>query len=81
MVDYYEVILQLVDDKRQVWGDGTARPNDWAYPTTFWQPGLETIAAQQKIIFEAATSGQAAAAGCGSVQSATDQRLPNRGQG
>ncbi|HXV99188.1 MAG TPA: hypothetical protein VEC93_12265, partial [Anaerolineae bacterium] len=55
MVDDYEVILQLVDDKRQVWGDGTARPNDWAYPTTFWQPGLETIATQQKIIFEAAT--------------------------
>ncbi|NJN94824.1 MAG: hypothetical protein HC875_12365 [Anaerolineales bacterium] len=49
MTDEFEVILQLVDDSRRVWGDGTARPNDWAYPTSFWQPGLDTIAAQQII--------------------------------
>jgi hypothetical protein len=49
MVDEYEVLLQLVDDKRRVWGDGTARPNDWVYPTTFWRPDLDTIAAQQTI--------------------------------
>lgn len=49
MVDEYEVLLQLVDDQRRVWGDGTARPNDWAYPTTFWRPGLDTIAAQQTV--------------------------------
>jgi hypothetical protein len=55
MVDDYEVILQLVDDDRRVWGNGSARPNDWAYPTTFWRPDLETIAAQQKIIFQAGT--------------------------
>ncbi|MBI1876882.1 MAG: hypothetical protein HYR94_01365, partial [Chloroflexi bacterium] len=49
MSDDYEVVLQLVDDNRHVWGDGTARPNDWVYPTSFWRPGLDTIAAQQFI--------------------------------
>lgn len=49
MPDEFEVILQLVDDNRRVWGDGTARPNDWAYPTSFWRPGLDTVAAQQSI--------------------------------
>jgi hypothetical protein len=49
MTDELEVILHLVDDNRQVWGDGTARPNDWAYPTTFWRPGLDTVAVQQSI--------------------------------
>ncbi|MCK6628446.1 MAG: hypothetical protein L6R45_25135 [Anaerolineae bacterium] len=49
MPDEFEAILQLVDDSRRVWGDGTARPNDWAYPTPFWRPGLDTIAAQQVI--------------------------------
>ncbi len=55
MVDEYEVLLQLVDDNRRVWGDGTARPTDWVYPTTFWRPGLDTIAAQQIISFESDT--------------------------
>jgi hypothetical protein len=55
MVDDYEVVLHLVDDSRRVWGNGTARPNDWAYPTTFWQSGLETIAAQQKVVLETDT--------------------------
>ncbi|MFN8453833.1 MAG: hypothetical protein U0401_04045 [Anaerolineae bacterium] len=49
MADEYEVVLQLVDDSRRVWGDGTARPNDWVYPTSFWRPGLDIIAAQQHI--------------------------------
>ncbi len=51
MSDEYEVVLQLVDDSRRVWGDGAARPNDWVYPTTFWRPGLDTVAAQQQITF------------------------------
>lgn len=51
MPEEYEVVLQLVDDSRRVWGDGTARPNDWVYPTTFWRPGLDTIAAQQQVSF------------------------------
>jgi hypothetical protein len=45
----YEVLLQLVDDNHQVWGDGSARPNDWAYPTSFWQPGLDTVAVQHQV--------------------------------
>ncbi len=40
----YEVILQLVDDARRVWGDGSGRPNDWAYPTSFWRPHVDEIA-------------------------------------
>jgi hypothetical protein len=46
MSDEYEVIVQLVDDHRQVWGDGSGRPNDWAYPTTFWRPQLDEIASR-----------------------------------
>jgi hypothetical protein len=53
MLDDDEVILHLVDDSRRVRGDGTARPNDWAYPTTFWRPGLDTVAAQQIVKLEA----------------------------
>ncbi|MCL4296479.1 MAG: hypothetical protein KJ077_12160 [Anaerolineae bacterium] len=52
MRDDYEVILHLVDDSRRVVGDGTARPNDWVYPTTFWRPGLDMVAAQQHITLE-----------------------------
>ncbi|MBE7551873.1 MAG: hypothetical protein HS126_12460 [Anaerolineales bacterium] len=52
MRDDYEVILHLVDDSRRVVGDGTARPNDWVYPTTFWRPGLDTVAAQQPVTLE-----------------------------
>jgi hypothetical protein len=52
MPDDYEVILHLVDDSRRVVGNGTARPNDWVYPTTFWRPGLDTVAAQQPVKLE-----------------------------
>lgn len=52
MGEDYEVILHLVDDNRRVWGDGTARPNDWVYPTTFWQPSLDTVAARQVVKLE-----------------------------
>jgi hypothetical protein len=52
MTDEFEVLLQLVDDRHRMWGDGTARPNDWVYPTTFWRPGLDEVAGQQTITFE-----------------------------
>lgn len=42
----YEVLLRLVDDQRRVWATGDARPNDWAYPTSFWRPELDHIAAR-----------------------------------
>ena len=45
----YQVILQLVDDQRQVWGDGSGRPNDWVYPTSFWRPGLDQIASYHEV--------------------------------
>jgi len=45
MRDEYEIILQLVDDARQVYAAGVARPTDWVYPTTFWRPSLDDIAA------------------------------------
>ncbi|MBN1220938.1 MAG: hypothetical protein JXM69_18595 [Anaerolineae bacterium] len=53
ITDEYEVILHLVDDKHRVWGDGSGRPNDWVYPTTFWRPGLDEIAALQNVNIEA----------------------------
>ncbi len=55
MSDEYEVLLHLVDDQHRVWGNGDGRPNDWAYPTTFWRPGLDDIAAQYKVVIEAET--------------------------
>ena len=45
----YEVILHLVDDQRRSYGSGDARPNGWVYPTSFWRPGSDHIAAQQVI--------------------------------
>jgi hypothetical protein len=77
MSDDNEVVLQLVDDNHRVWGDGTARPNDWVYPTTFWQPGLDTIAVQQIVRLEP----QALAPGrywleVALYDPATGQRLP-----
>ena len=47
--DEYEVMLHLVDDQRRAWGNGDARPADWVYPTSFWRPGQDTIAAQQRV--------------------------------
>ncbi len=45
----YDILLQLVDDKRRVWGNGSGRPTDWVYPTTLWQPALDNIAAQHML--------------------------------
>ncbi len=55
MTDDYEVILQLVDDSRRSWGDGSGRPTGWVYPTSFWRPGLDEVATRQNIITEAET--------------------------
>jgi hypothetical protein len=55
MRDEYEVLLHLVDDNRRAWGNGDARPTDWVYPTTFWRPGLDTIAAQHLVTLQAET--------------------------
>jgi hypothetical protein len=49
----YDVLLRLVDDDRRVWGNGDGRPTDWVYPTTFWQPSLDQIAARQTITMDA----------------------------
>jgi len=46
------VLLYLVDDARRSWGNGDARPTDWVYPTTFWRPGVDEIAAQQLVVVE-----------------------------
>jgi hypothetical protein len=50
MSSEYEVLLRLVDDRRQAWGNGDGRPTGWAYPTSFWRAGLDTVAAQQSIV-------------------------------
>jgi hypothetical protein len=52
--DEYEVLLRLVDDRRQAYGNGDGRPTDWVYPTSFWRPGQDTIAARQVIRLETA---------------------------
>lgn len=55
MRDEYEVLLHLVDDNRRAWGNGDARPTDWVYPTTFWRPGLDAVAAQHLVTLQAET--------------------------
>jgi hypothetical protein len=52
MADEYEVLVRLVDDQRRTWGSGDARPTDWVYPTSFWRPGLDEIAAQHSVTLE-----------------------------
>jgi 4-amino-4-deoxy-L-arabinose transferase-like glycosyltransferase len=41
----YEILVRLVGDDLRSWGNGDGRPNGWVYPTSFWQPGVDTIAA------------------------------------
>ena len=45
----YEILVRLVDDQGRAWGNGDARPADWVYPTSFWRPGLDQIAAQHEV--------------------------------
>jgi hypothetical protein len=75
MVDEYEVILHLVDDNRQVWGNGSGRPTDWVYPTTFWRPGLDEVASQHTINVEVLAPGRYWLA-ISLFDPATHQRLP-----
>ncbi len=49
MGNEYDVLLRLVDDNRRVWGNGDGRPTNWVYPTTFWRPDLDKVAAQHTI--------------------------------
>jgi hypothetical protein len=49
VADEYEVLVRLVDDNRRAWGNGDARPTDWVYPTSFWQPGLDQIGVRHDI--------------------------------
>ncbi len=49
----YEVLIRLVDDNQRIWANGDARPTDWVYPTTFWQPKIDTVAAQHQLAFGA----------------------------
>jgi hypothetical protein len=53
--DEYEVLVRLVDDLGRAWGNGDARPADWVYPTSFWRPGLDQIAAQHQVRLTEAT--------------------------
>jgi hypothetical protein len=48
----YEILVRLVDDSRRAWGNGDARPTDWAYPTSFWRPGLDQVAAQHQVVIK-----------------------------
>ncbi len=50
--DEYNVLIHLVNDQHQAFGNGDARPNDWAYPTTFWRPTVDEIAAEQHVKIE-----------------------------
>ncbi len=52
MAEEYKILIHLVNDKRQVFGNGDARPNDWVYPTTFWRPYLDEIAASHTLKIE-----------------------------
>ncbi|MCP4358389.1 MAG: hypothetical protein GY796_10275 [Chloroflexi bacterium] len=52
MTTEYDVLVRLVDDNRRVWGNGDGRPTDWVYPTTFWRPGVDRVAAQHLINLE-----------------------------
>jgi hypothetical protein len=51
--DEYDILLHLVDDRRQVWGSGDVRPTGWVYPTSFWQPGQDTVAVQHHLALQA----------------------------
>jgi hypothetical protein len=74
--DEYEIIVHLVDDQRRVWGNGTARPTDWVYPTTFWRPGLDHVAAQHRVAIETPPPPGRYWLAVAVFNPATGQRLP-----
>lgn len=45
----YEVLVRLVDDAQRAWANGDARPTDWVYPTSFWRPRVDHIAARHAV--------------------------------
>jgi hypothetical protein len=50
--DELEILVRLVTDSQQAVANGDARPTDWVYPTSFWRPGLDQIAAQHQLEFD-----------------------------
>ncbi|MCB9101353.1 MAG: hypothetical protein H6632_17575, partial [Anaerolineales bacterium] len=48
----YEVLVRLITDDRRAVGNGDARPTDWIYPTSFWRPNVDQIAAQHWVTLE-----------------------------
>jgi hypothetical protein len=50
MADDYEILVRLVDDNRRAWANGDARPTGWVYPTSFWRPGIDEIAARHDLV-------------------------------
>jgi hypothetical protein len=50
MADEYEILVRLVDDNRRAWANGDARPTGWVYPTSFWRPGIDEIAARHDLV-------------------------------
>ncbi|MCB0169856.1 MAG: hypothetical protein KDJ97_04830, partial [Anaerolineae bacterium] len=48
----YEVLVRLITDDRRAVGNGDARPTDWVYPTSFWRPDIDQIAAQHLVTLE-----------------------------
>ena len=50
----YEILVRLINDDRQAVGNGDARPTDWVYPTSFWRPNVDQIAARHIVTFDPA---------------------------
>lgn len=50
MTTEYEILVRLVDDHRQSWGNGDARPTDWVYPTSFWRPQTDQVAFEHQVM-------------------------------
>ena len=76
MRNEYEVLVRLVDDTRRPWGNGDARPTDWIYPTSFWQPGSDKIAAQHQVERQATLPPGRYWLAISLFDPATGQRLP-----
>ncbi len=72
----YEVLVRLVDDSRRAWGNGDARPTDWVYPTSWWRPGLDQIAAQHEVKIDPALPPGRYWLAVSVFDTATGQRLP-----
>lgn len=48
----YEILVRLITDDRRAVGNGDARPTDWIYPTSFWRPAVDQIAARHWVTLE-----------------------------